>query len=136
MTLREIAADDTAFIAALAASGLPTTDLADAAYRYFVLDEDAWGGFGRGADALLRSVVVRADARGGGRGAALVKALVEETRRDGVQRLWLLTTGAAPFFRRVGWSIVQRSETPSAIAGSQQFASLCPASATLMVRSI
>ena len=124
------------FVAALEQAGLPTDDLNAAPFRYFCRDGVAWGGIGRGDDALLRSVVVHPNARGGGQGAAMVEALVTQARTDGTRRLWLLTTDAAPFFARLGWRPMDRAEAPAPIASSQQFSGLCPASATLMMRAL
>jgi GNAT superfamily N-acetyltransferase len=119
---------------ALSAAGLPTDDLGAEPYRYFAWGDEAWGGLGAGEDALVRSVIVRPEARGRGVGTALVEALVAAAQRQGTQRLWLLTTDAAAFFGRLGWREAERSEAPATIASARQFTELCPASASLMVR--
>jgi amino-acid N-acetyltransferase len=134
--LLKIAQSDPAFAAALDQAGLPTDDLNAAPFRYFCNDGIAWGGIGRGEDALLRSVVVQPNVRGGGHGAAIVEALVTQARGYGTRRLWLLTTDAAPFFARLGWRQVDRADAPGPIASSQQFSGLCPASAMLMMRAL
>jgi GNAT superfamily N-acetyltransferase len=137
--LREIAPGEPAFerfTTALAAAGLPTDDLTSAPFRYFSADDLAWGGIGAGADALIRSVVVAPQSRRRGYGAAIIAALVSHAREAGVERLWLLTTSAAPFFTRAGWHEVERTLAPPAIAQSAQFGGLCPTSATLMVRAL
>jgi N-acetylglutamate synthase-like GNAT family acetyltransferase len=128
--------DFDAFIAALVAAKLPTEDLLSEPFRYFCLEDVAWGGFGSERDALIRSVVVSPDARGRGFGAAVVNALAERARRHGVERLWLLTTDSAPFFARLGWAPAERSSAPPTITASRQFSDLCPASSTLMVRAL
>ncbi|QGZ96431.1 arsenic resistance N-acetyltransferase ArsN2 [Terricaulis silvestris] len=137
--LLEIAHGEAAFadfVAALRQAGLPTDDLNAAPFRYFCRDGVAWGGIGHGDDALLRSVVVQPSVRGGGHGAAIVEALVTQARADGTRRLWLLTTDSAPFFARLGWRPVDRTEAPAPIAGSRQFSDVCPSSATLMMRAL
>jgi GNAT superfamily N-acetyltransferase len=137
--LREIKPGSAAFgtfVAALGAANLPTEDLLSEPFRYFGLDDLAWGGFGAGRDALVRSVVVSANARGRGLGAAIAAAIVGRAREEGVERLWLLTTDSAPFFARLGWNEAERSSAPPAISASRQFSGLCPASATLMVRAL
>lgn len=128
--------DFDAFVAALRAARLPTEDLRSEPFRYFCLDDVAWGGLGDEHDALIRSVVVKPEARGRGLGALLVGALVERARQDGVQRLWLLTTDSAPFFARLGWTAAKRSSAPPKITASRQFSDLCPASSTIMVRAL
>lgn len=125
-----------AFTAALSAANLPTEDLLAEPFQYVCLDDVAWGGAGVGRDALMRSVVVNAQARGKGYGVAIVHALAERAKQSGVERLWLLTTDSAQFFERLGWRVAERSAAPPAIAASRQFSDLCPVSSALMVRSL
>jgi N-acetylglutamate synthase-like GNAT family acetyltransferase len=134
--LREVRPDDPAFVAALTEAGLPTDDLTSEPFAYLCVDDVAWGGVGVGPDALLRSIVVKTEARGRGYGGVVAEALVHYARDSGVQRLWILTTNAAPFFERLGWRIADRATATLAIAQSRQFSGLCPASASLMVRAL
>ncbi len=104
--LREISPRSAAFerfAAALADAGLPTDDLLSEPFRYFSANDMAWGGIGAGPDALIRSIVVLPEARNRGYGVAVTEALVQQARESGVERLWLLTTSASPFFERLGW---------------------------------
>jgi GNAT superfamily N-acetyltransferase len=136
LRLTPCTADDWLFRAALVAAGLPVDDLGEAGARYFGLS-GAFGGFaGTGPDGLLRSVVVPAGVRGTGIGSALVTMIADAARGDGTERLWLLTSDAAGFFGRLGWRVAERANAPDAIRATAQFASLCPASATLMVRDL
>lgn len=136
LRLTPCTAGDPAFRAALVAAGLPVEDLDEGPASYFTLS-GAFGGFaGVGADRLVRSVVVPEKARGRGVGSALVARLAEAARGDGAVRLWLLTTDAAGFFDRLGWRVVDRAAAPDAIRATGQFAAICPASATLMVRDL
>jgi amino-acid N-acetyltransferase len=135
--LREIepgSADFEPFLSALQDADMPTDDLTSEPFRYFTADDMAWGGVGEGPDALMRSIVVKPEARSRGLGVAVTEGLVLQARGAGVERMWLLTTSAAPFFERLGWRAADRSQAPPAIAQSRQFSGLCPASATLMVR--
>lgn len=137
--LREIEPGDASFkrfVESLEAATLPTDDLLADPFRYFTADDLAWGGVGVGSDALLRSVVVAPHARGRRFGVALVQELTQRAKQAGVERLWLLTTSAAPFFAKLGWRVAERAEAPVAIAQSRQFTDLCPASATLMARTL
>lgn len=132
---------DPAFVAALRAEGLPTEDLGRPDQRFFALVEDdatlAWGGWeGREGDRLLRSVVVPAAARRGGRARALVAMLERMAAEDGARRLWLLTTDAAPVFEALGFIRVARAEAPAAILAHPQFAGLCPATAICLKRDL
>ena len=74
--------------------------------------------------------------RGTGVGAALVASLIGQARSSGAERLWLLTTDAAGFFARLGWVVVDRDSAPAGIRAGDQFTTLCPASATLMMRIV
>jgi N-acetylglutamate synthase-like GNAT family acetyltransferase len=125
-----------AFVAALRAANLPIEDLLSEPFNYFCLDDAAWGGFASEKDALIRSVVVSPEARSRGLGTAIVREFVERARQQRVERLWLLTTGSAPFFERLGRARAERSSAPPTITASRQFSDLCPASSTLMVRSL
>lgn len=125
----------------LEGSGLPCGDL-DEPGRRFYRWEDAQGNIGWaglepcGADGLLRSLVVPELLRGQGTGAALVEAMTTEARRLGIERLWLLTTTAAPFFERLGFDVVKRSAAPPSIQATREFHDICPASAVCMVLTL
>lgn len=126
---------------ALAAAKLPTADLGEPGRAFFRFDDDAGlVGFGgieaEGADRLLRSLVVLADRRGAGIGRAMLALLEGEARRLGAERLHLLTNTAAPFFRANGYAEADRAAAPPAIAASREFAALCPASATYLVKAL
>ncbi len=125
-----------AFEAALAAEGLPTSDLRDSGQRFFALgDGAAFGGYARtGEIALLRSFVTAPERRGLGLGADILTAVLAEARRDGAREAWLLTTTAEAFFGRHGFVTVDRAEAPAAVKVSAQFARLCPAAARVMCR--
>ncbi|HEX4303761.1 MAG TPA: arsenic resistance N-acetyltransferase ArsN2 [Rhizomicrobium sp.] len=134
LTLLSRAGPDYArMVEALAAAGLPTSDLDEGHAEYFTLADSAFGGIARhGAAGLLRSIVVPADRRGHGTGSALLAALTDHARGVGIGDLWLLTTGAEPFFARHDFRTANRDEAPEAIANTRQFRDLCPASAVLM----
>ena len=132
--------DHAALLAALVSARLPTDDLAEGG-RFYALHDGheplAFGGLdGSGADVMLRSVVVQEALRNWGLGRHLVRALVEEAQSKGAERVWLLTTSAAPFFATLGWIIADRAEAPTAVRESRQFQGLCPSSAVLMCRTL
>ena len=127
--------DDARWVSALKEAGLPACTHEA---RCFALPEgEGFGAIeGDGPDRLLRSIVVPLAWQGRGIGTSLVTALSDEARNSGVERLWLLTTGAADFFTRHGWAVADRAAAPEAIRTSEQFTTLCPASATLMMRDL
>lgn len=129
-------ADWPSFIVALAGAGLPASDLAAADQQFFGLKAaSAFGGyFVAGPDALLRSIVVPPSARRRGLGQAIVTALLQQLENQGIERAWLLTMTAAPFFERLGFIPVDRAMAPATISTTAQFQGVCPSSATLMCR--
>ncbi len=135
-------AEDVAHAALLLeGEGLPVSDIDAADIRLFTLKDDAGiVGFGglelHGVDVFLRSVVVDPARRHAGAGRAVVEAILAEARRLGAARAFLLTTSAEGFFGRLGFAAVERASAPAAILSTRQAVGLCPASATLMARSL
>ncbi len=120
-------------------AGLPTGDLAASKPSFTVFREDgrvvAAGALQAfGSAALLRSVVVAGDRRGVGLGQAIVQALEKQAHATRVGRLILLTQTAAEFFARLGYRSIERIDVPEDVRGSEEFRSLCPASATCMMK--
>jgi len=122
---------------------LPTDDLNSIDLQHFELAVDAHGqivglaGFDRAAsDALLRSLAVTPNWRGRGLGVQLVGRREAAAKVAGVHRFFLLTTSAADYFRRLGYSDVPRADVPAAIAAHAQFRSLCPASAVCLEKRL
>jgi amino-acid N-acetyltransferase len=127
--------------ALLTAAGLPTADLDERDMGDFLV---AISGIEpvaaialqrQGKVGLLRSLVVAADWRGKGMGAELCQALEARALTQGVTELWLLTMDAGPFFARHGFALQSRDDAPAAITGSEEFQSLCPASAELYCKT-
>jgi amino-acid N-acetyltransferase len=122
----------------LARCGLPDADVSQALVRTFV------GARSRGVlagviglepldhIALLRSLAVAPEHRGEGIGARLCDEAEALARSRGISQLYLLTTTAADWFAARGYAPVERDALPDAIRASQQFRSLCPATAVAM----
>ena len=124
---------------ALTGAALPVADLGEPGRVFFRFDDDAglagFGGLeGDGPDRLVRSILVAPDRRGDRLGSVIVALLENEARGLGVDRLHLLTTTAAPFFRSAGYVDADRAAVPSAVANSREFTALCPASAAYLVK--
>ena len=137
--LDQAALDDMA--ATLSAAELPIADLNEDGCVFFRFDDGdgsiGFGGLeGDGPDRLLRSVVVAPDRHRAGLGCAIINALECEARALGVERLHLLTTTAAAFFRQVGYDDADRGSAPSTVAGSREFTALCPASAAYFTKAL
>lgn len=128
-------------IAALEAAGLPTDDLHESGRCFFRFENGeglvGYGGLEQiGPDVLIRSIVVPDGRRGGGHGGAILSWLETEATHQGAAGLYLLTTSAAAFFQRRGYSVALRLAAPPAIAASRQFSRLCPASAAFMFKNL
>ena len=129
--------------ALLERAALPTDDLADGTARLWSVHDASSGAmvgcFGlelADPEALLRSVVVRPERQRQGLGTAVVE-LAEATARDlGVRRLVLLTEDASAFFERLGYREFDRAEACEPIRQTEQFRTLCPASAACLSKSI
>ena len=133
--------DDGNARALLEASGLPVSDLADS--RPVLLGTvDAAGLVAvvgvevHRHSGLLRSLAVRADARGTGLGGALVDAAERSARSHGIRRLYLLTDTAEKFFARRGFRRVERAIAPPEISGTSEFASICPSTSAFMMKDL
>ena len=126
----------------LSAAGLPTEDLDTAtALRLWVATDGpliagAIGLESYGTAGLLRSLIVAPSHRKHGLGSALIEAVEREARADGAKLLVLLTQTAEPFFGRLGYQATERGRVPAEIKRSAEFASLCPASAVCMTKSL
>ncbi|WP_254532900.1 arsenic resistance N-acetyltransferase ArsN2 [Natrinema gelatinilyticum] len=142
LTLQRADGDDIERIkSVLDANELPSQDVRDTEPCFFLAyaNTECVGTGGveiHGSNGLLRSVVITESNRGQGYGAALCDSLEEYARTNGVETLYLLTTTAAPFFRRRGYGAVTREDVPKPIRGTTQFTDLCPASATCMAKDL
>ena len=135
------AQDLIAIRALLEHAGLPTSDLELARPEFAVVRAEgeviAAGALQRvGSSALLRSVVVTPEHRGGGLGQAIVSELERMARGARITRLILLTQTAAEFFARQGYRVIERSTVPQDMQWSEEFRSLCPSSATCMAKTL
>jgi amino-acid N-acetyltransferase len=122
----------------LVASDLPVEGVA-AALSEFVVVDDGTGAVGaaglewHGDHALLRSVVVASEVRGLGHARAMIGRLLERAGAGGAG-VYLLTTTADRYFAALGFVAIDRDAAPAAIRSSPEFASICPADATVMHR--
>ncbi len=85
-----------------------------------------------GGAGLLRSLVVLPSLHRQGRGAARVAAVERLAARRGIDDMYLLTTTGPGFFALLDYLRVDRASAPPAVQQTEQFATLCPASAVCM----
>ena len=120
---------------------LPVSDLpADLSGFTLAFDDDELVGTAGmellGRVGLLRSVAVAETHRSRQLGRRLFAAALDHAQANGAQEVFLITDSAAGYFEKNGFQLVERNEAPVEIAGTAQFAGLCPASAVVMKRVI
>jgi amino-acid N-acetyltransferase len=92
---------------------------------------EVYGTFG-----LLRSVVVAPSWRGRGLGGSLVRERLGYATSRGLHCVYLLTTTAPAWFARLGFTAVERENTPAAVRRSPEFSSICPSTAAVLEHRI
>jgi amino-acid N-acetyltransferase len=85
-----------------------------------------------GNQGLLRSVAVADSMHDHGYGAALANYLIGEAKKSRIQNLFLLTTTAPEFFKKLGFKEENREKVVGGIVDSVEFKSACPKTAILM----
>ena len=124
---------------ALAAEGLPVSDLSAASMAQFWVAASPKAQFvgavavERHSDVgLLRSLIVVPEARGRGVAGRLIEHAERSVQALGIRELWLLTIDADKYFETRGYLTQTRDAAPPAIAATPEFSDLCPANAVLM----
>jgi amino-acid N-acetyltransferase len=87
-------------------------------------------------DALLRSLSVSEEKRSSGIGAELVDFIEDYVRKQGVRTIYILTTTAAGFFSRRGYTLIDRSNVPPFINDTKEYSVICASSSTLMKKEL
>ena len=124
----------------LESNNLPTEDISQGT-QLFVVEENQQvvGTVAIEYDyqnALLRSLSVSNNRRNKKLGTELVNFIEDYVQRQGVEFIYLLTTTAANFFLKQGYIIIDRTEVPPFIQRTSEYCSVCPASATVMKKSL
>lgn len=130
-------ADRAAIVALLRACDLPTADLPSSLEHFFVgqAGDRIVGVIGlevHGNRGLVRSLAVAPGHRGQRLARALWHAALGRARDLGLGDLFLLTATAEAIFAHWGFVRVAREAAPDEIRQTEQFRSLCPASAAVM----
>jgi amino-acid N-acetyltransferase len=86
--------------------------------------------------ALLRSFTVSENFRNKGVGQMLYEKMYAFAQERKIQSLYLLTETAERFFRKNLFVVVMREDVPVTIAATDEFKSLCPSSAIVMMKVI
>ena len=125
--------------ALLAQHQLPSDDIAHHLRHFHVANLDGCIVGAAGLEiyrpfALVRSLVVSQDLWGQGIARQLYNRSESYARQQGVVRLYLLTLTAPGFFGKYGFVEIDRNSVPDTIQKTREFAEVCPASATCMVK--
>lgn len=134
-------ADWAAIVNLLEAAQLPHDDAADHLADFLVARTGdvvvGVAGFERhGRFGLLRSVAVRPASQRQGVASRLVNACIARAQTSGVLCLGLLTSSAADWFPRFGFTPVERSALPEPLHASRQWQQQCPVSASCMLLTL
>ena len=86
-----------------------------------------------GNKALLRSLAVDKLHQNKGYGKKLCSEIIEKARLENITELYLLTTTAPKFFETIGFVRIPRDSADENVKTSEEFLSLCPASAVCMM---
>ncbi|MCC6332674.1 MAG: GNAT family N-acetyltransferase [Myxococcales bacterium] len=128
--------------ALVASAGLPTIGVEDAFPRGYSVVRGGNGLLGvaglevHGDVGLLRSVAVVPSKQRSGLGRCLVEDRLAAAREATLGAVYLLTTTAAAWFRKLGFEDTPRQDLPEALRRSTEFAAVGPSSATCLVERL
>jgi amino-acid N-acetyltransferase len=140
--LRSATADDLpAIVSLLKAAELPYEDASPGRQDFVVAvsGNSIVGVVGlerAGPYGLLRSLAVEPGHRGRGLGKALLDEMLSHAWLKGIGQVYILTMTASGFFEKQGFEAADRSDAPNVIRNTNEFRTVCPASATCMRKKI
>lgn len=122
-------------------SNLPFEDIDAHFDNYFVamIENEIVGVLGTeayGRLALLRSMAVDVKYRNNGIANSLLQQILQISKENKIQTLFLLTTTAQNYFLKHGFEIVERNQLPDVIQNTKEFQDICPVSAVCMNRDL
>lgn len=125
----------------LQSENLPIEDIVRELPHFFVIEDGnnviAVGGLEvYGNDGLVRSMIVDPNYRNRSLAAILLNKLQEYAAEQGITALYLITTTAREYFAKKGFKAIAREEVSSSLASSREFSTLCPSTATVMMRKL
>jgi N-acetylglutamate synthase-like GNAT family acetyltransferase len=138
LTITPAAASDVEEIKALLIeSDLPTAGV-DEHWKTFVVARDgdrlvACGGAeAYPTAALLRSIAVSPVYQRGGLGRRIVREMIDRLASHGIREFYLLTETAEEYFKKRGFTRIERDDVNPQVLASREFQDACPKSATCM----
>lgn len=122
-------------------ASLPLAGVSAAGENFFVARQagNILGGVAMesyGANVLLRSLVVTPNHQRRGVGVELVTFFLERARSLQKGRVYLMTLGAQPFFRKLGFQEIPTELMPDELHASEEFSGCASAGASTMVLSL
>lgn len=82
---------------------------------------------------LFRSLGVKPIHREMKIGKDLLSKVIDLSKENNVNQLYLLTTTADVYFKKSGWEVINRNEVPDDILATTEFSSICPSTAICMM---
>jgi len=118
---------------------LPVSDLAHSSVQLWALVDETQIAGVIGLEqcqdiGLLRSLAVPKDYQGLGLARRLCNIVLDHSKTADITQIYLLTETASCFFSHLGFEEIERADAPNALRATKQFSSLCPDSASLMVK--
>lgn len=141
-TLLEVNSENdlTYFKQLLESNKLPVSDLNPGIKKFLFIEEGNGIGTGGleifGHLGLVRSISVADGQKGRGYGQKISNELESVAQNLGIKELYLLTNTAKDFFKKLNYQVIDRNEVPQLIRETQQFSSICPSSAIIMMKKI
>jgi amino-acid N-acetyltransferase len=66
----------------------------------------------------------------------LLTTLLRYAEEKQVRKIYLITTTAEAYFMSKGFTVIDRQLVPSGILASPEFSTLCPSTATIMIKQL
>lgn len=142
IALNSATLSDKAFLITLLHSlSLPTEDLPDTLDNFILAKENGQLVGSAGLEiyesyALLRSVAVDPAKQRSGLGKILCESILTDALEKKVSEIYLITTNAASYFEKQGFTLINRTHVPEAIRQTKQFSGICPASSLIMFKKL
>ena len=116
---------------------LHSNDIVEHIDSFVVAEQDnkivGVGGFEQhGEIVLLRSLSVAQEFRRNAIGKSMCQLLESKIRRAGIKELYLLTETATDYFKKLGFTIQERTDVPEAVMQTRQVKELCSSEAIVM----
>ena len=116
---------------------LPVNDISEYIDNFVISEEEnkiiGVGGYETHEEiALIRSIAVAQEFRGKSIGVNIYYLLEKKIKHIGIKEVYLLTETAADYFKKLGFTIKERTNTPKAVMQTKQFKEICPSTAIVM----